>query len=492
MRGSALLLLGRVIALGVEFGAHVVVVRYLTKGDYGAYSYALAVAGLFAGLLVLGLPETLARYAPIFLERRQHSRLLGATLIAFSLVTGIGLLAALVVLIVPGPVGGILESDQAARLLGILLLSVPSDGINLVFQGIFAALGRVRAIFFRQFVLVPGLRLVVALVLVIGDRSITFLAIGYVAVSFIGVLWYGTYALPLVRRALQTTARKVEMPVREILSFALPVLVTNAFWIVLLASSTIALGVLGSTTDVAEFQAVLPPARLNYLVTTIFSILFIPTISRMYARGDMAELRREYMHTTYWLTTLTVPLLALTTVFAPTFVPTFFGTPYEASIPILILLSAGYYLHSTVGPNSTTLKVFRRLRMTVSIDLAGLALGIGLNVVLIPPLGGEGAALAFLLAVAGRNLAYQFALRRIAGISLLTAGYARLQLSVGSVLAVLVAIQLGLQPGIVAAVLLSAMAGLAVLRACRGILEAQETFPELARGPFKRLFIPPS
>ena len=190
VRGSALLLLGRVIALGVEFGAHVVVVRYLTKGDYGAYSYALAVAGLFAGLLVLGLPETLARYAPIFLERRQHSRLLGATLIAISLVTGIGLLAALVVLIVPGPVGGVLESDQAARLLGILLLSIPSDGINLVFQGIFAALGRVRAIFFRQFVLVPGLRLVVALVLVIGNRSVTFLAIGYVAVSFIGVLWY--------------------------------------------------------------------------------------------------------------------------------------------------------------------------------------------------------------------------------------------------------------------------------------------------------------
>ncbi len=487
VRGSALLLTGRGIALSVEFAAHVIVVRYLTQEDYGAYSYALALASLFAGFLVLGLPETLARYAPIYLEGRQHWRLLGAIIVAITLILSIGAVAAGLVLLMPDLVGDALDSQDSARLLGILMLAVPSDGINLVFQGLFAALGRVRAIFFRQYVLVPGLRLIVALVLVLGDESVTFLAIGYVAVSLVGVLWYAAYAAPLLRRAVSGARQRIELPAREILSFALPVLLTNVFWIVLLAAGTIALGVLGSTTEVAEFQAVLPPARLNYLVTTIFSILFIPTISRLYARNDLAELRNAYLHTTYWLTALTIPLLALTTVFAPTFVPTFFGGEYDASIPILILLSAGYYVHSAAGPNSTTLKVFRRLRVTVIIDLVALALGIVLNLVLIPPAGAVGAALAFLLSVAARNAAYQIALRRVAGISLLTKDFGRLQFTIFASLAVLTAVQALLDPGIVVVVVLSALAGLLVVRTCRSMLDIEGTFPELARGPLRRL-----
>ncbi|MDQ4130641.1 MAG: polysaccharide biosynthesis C-terminal domain-containing protein, partial [Actinomycetota bacterium] len=360
----------------------------------------------------------------------------------------------------------------------------------LIFQGVFAALGRVRTIFIRQYVLVPGLRLLVALVLVLADESVTFLTIGYVAVSVVGVLWYSGFAAPLLRSAVRRRVGRIELPARELLSFALPVLVTNAFWMVLLAASTISLGVLAATTDVAEFQAVQPPARLNYLVTSIFAILFIPTISRMYAKERFGDLRVAYMSTTYWLTVLTVPLLALTTIFSPVFVPTFFGDEYDASIEILALLSAGYFFHSTVGPNSTTLKVFRRLRITVVIDLLALVLGIALNVALVPVAGAEGAALAFLLAVIGRNVPYQWALRRIAGIKLLTPDYLRLQGTVAAVLALLAAIQFAFHPPLVVAVALSAASGLVVLRACRRLLDVERTFPELTRGPLGRLLAP--
>lgn len=243
---------------------------------------------------------------------------------------------------------------------------------------------------------------------------------------------------------------------------------------------------MASTTEVAEFQAVLPPARLNYLVTTIFSILFIPTISRMFERGDLPGLRDTYHRTTYWLTVLTVPLLALTTVFAPSFVPAFFGGEYDDSIPILVLLSLGYYVHSTVGPNSTTLKVFRRLRTTVAIDVVALIGGLGLNLTLIPVAGAEGAALAFLLAVTARNAAYMVALRRVAGIVLFTRTYLKLQLTIAATLALLFAVELALPLGVVVVVILSTLAGLVVLRVTRDMLDVEHTFPELTRGRFGR------
>src|SRR5919198_1404902 len=40
LRGSVLLLFGRVVALGLNFLIQILIVRYLSKSDYGAFAYA--------------------------------------------------------------------------------------------------------------------------------------------------------------------------------------------------------------------------------------------------------------------------------------------------------------------------------------------------------------------------------------------------------------------------------------------------------------------
>lgn len=486
LRGSSTLLAGRLLALAVDFAVHVIIVRYLTKQDYGAFSYALAVASLLSTVVVLGLPETLGRFVPVFQERRAGGRLLGAVLIALAIVTGVGLLCVLVVVGAEDLVSGALASADASVLLAILILLVPLDGVNLVLQSLFAALGRVRAIFLRQYVIVPGLRLIVAIALVSAGGEAQFLAIGWVSTSAAGLLFYGALAGGSLRSALRRRTARIEWPVREIVGFAVPVFLTNVFWIVLLAFSTIALGVMVGESDVAEFQAVLPPARLNYLALAIFAILFLPTIARQHEQKRFDDLRQTYIATTMWLVVLTFPIFALTTVFAPEFVATFFGAEYESSGLVLILLAAGYYVHTAAGPNSATLKVFRQLRYTVVIDLLALAFGIALNLALIPVAGATGAAAAFLGALIGRNLPYLWALKRIAGISLLTADYLRVQAAIVLALAALLALREVLAPGLAIAVALTGVAGLCVLAVGRRALLLSETFPELRRGPLGR------
>ena len=43
IRGSTLLLVGQLLAKGVNFGVQVLIVRYLSKSDYGALAYALSI-----------------------------------------------------------------------------------------------------------------------------------------------------------------------------------------------------------------------------------------------------------------------------------------------------------------------------------------------------------------------------------------------------------------------------------------------------------------
>ena len=482
LRGSSLLLFGRVLALMLEFAAHVVVVRHLTKGEYGDFSYALAVASLLSTVVVIGLPETLARYIPIFQEHHQRSRLIGSVVFATGLVLSGGLLCVVVVVGAQGLVGSAMDSDDAAALLAILILLVPTDGVNLLLQSIFASLGRVRAIFLRQYVLVPVMRLGVALALVAGGFGPAFLAAGWVATSVAGLLLYGYLGSRLLPRLRRVSTYRFEVPARELVGFALPVFLTNVFWIVLLAFSTILLGLMTSPDEVAAFQAVQPPARLNYLAMAIFSILFMPTVARLFARERFEELREAYMATTLWIVILTFPVLALTTVFAPVFVPAFFGEAYESSTAILVLMAAGYYLHTSSGPNSSTLKVFRRLRYTVVIDLAALLGGIVLNLVLIPVDGARGAATAFLLALIGRNVPYLWALRRVAGITLVSRDWLFVQGVVLTALLVLGAARAALDPPLWLAVALCCVAAVGVLAACRRRLRLADTFPELARG----------
>jgi len=47
IRGSSLFLAGRFLSMGINFSAHVLMVRYLATAEYGALAYALAAVAFF-------------------------------------------------------------------------------------------------------------------------------------------------------------------------------------------------------------------------------------------------------------------------------------------------------------------------------------------------------------------------------------------------------------------------------------------------------------
>jgi O-antigen/teichoic acid export membrane protein len=469
------------MALAVDFAAHVLVVRYLLKEEFGVYSYALAIVLLLSTAVQLGLPETLARYVPIYRERGQRGRMVGAVIVSVGAVAVAGAACVLFVLGLPEVTASLLGSAGATAVLAVLIFYVPLEGVNLVLQALFASFGRVRLIFLRQYVLVPGLRFAVVLVLVTQGYGAMFLAAGYVLVSAAGLLLYTAGAgagLGHPRRALGSG---VELPAREIFSFALPVFLGILLILALFGVGTVALGLLKGPEEVAAFEAVLPPARLNQLVPSVFAVLYLPTASRLFARGLTSDLRNVYTATTLWMIVLGLPGLALTTVFAPVFVPTVFGERYSSSSSVLILLAAAYFFSSLMGPSNNTLKVLGRLRYTVTVDSFAFAFGSVLIVGLVSAAGAVGAALGTLMTIAVRDLALQMVVRRSLGGGVLGGDYIRLIGGTLLVLAILTAIQLAFEPGLIVAVLLSGAAGIAMLVSARRMLDVEGLFPELGR-----------
>src|SRR5438445_2517608 len=92
IRGSSLLLTGRILALGINCLAQILTVRYLSTTAYGAWAYGLSVVIACEAFSALSLEQSLARFVPIYYERGQLSRLVGAVVLSLGVIAAASVL----------------------------------------------------------------------------------------------------------------------------------------------------------------------------------------------------------------------------------------------------------------------------------------------------------------------------------------------------------------------------------------------------------------
>ena len=230
-----------------------------------------------------------------------------------------------------------------------------------------------------------------------GNGSAIQLAIGYVVASVLGVMLYGALFLRLLadRGILHELRRsRPEVPAREVLAFSIPLLTTDAVWLLLNTFPLIVLTVFGGLNDVAAFQVVKPIATLNLLVSSSFTVLFLPVASRMVARNDDQGLSDLYWRTAIWTAVMTFPIFIATFALADPLTEILFGQRYAASGTYLAIMSLGYYVNAALGFNATTLSAAGRVRAVVRSTASRPVISVVAGLLLIPPFGALGAAVS--------------------------------------------------------------------------------------------------
>jgi O-antigen/teichoic acid export membrane protein len=492
IRGSSLLLVGRLIALAVNFVAQIVIVRYLSKSSYGAFAYALSIAVFAQTIVTFGLDRAVTRFIPIYDEQGDYQRIFGTLALVACTLTAFGAALVSSVYALQGVIGtSLISNDDAVSLLLILIFLSPIQALDDLLTGLFAVFARPRAIFFRRYVLTPGLRLAVVLVLVLRGSDATFLASGYVIAGAVGVTVYLAILVGALRRLglfRHFDLRSIRIPAREIFSFTLPLLTTDLVYAVIAVSDALLLGRFHGATQVGALRAVQPVAQLNQLVFSSFLLLFTPAIARLFARDDREGIADLYWHTTVWIALISFPLFLITFALANPLTVLLFGQRYESSGVVLMVLSLGYYFQAALGFNGTTLMVFGRLRYIVLLNLAAVVVNLALNVLLIPPWGATGAAAGTTGTLIAHNVLKQIGLRAATGISFFRRDY----LGVYGAIVIAAAAVLGADRAIgVPAVgfALAAVAATVVLTLNRHVLRLRENFPEVARLPLVRWLV---
>jgi O-antigen/teichoic acid export membrane protein len=493
IRGSSLLLGGRFISLGMNFAIQILIVRYLSKADYGSWAYALSLVSLGVGVATFGLDRSITRFIPIYDEEKAYDKLWGTIVMVVSTILSISLGLILLVYGLHNLLTGTLISDeQAISLLLIMVISVPIQSMDGLTTGLFAVMAKPRAIFLRKNILGPLLRLTVVLLLVFSGASVIFLAIGFVVSGAITVGLYGFFLYRTVRREGlldHFSWATLDKPWREVLGFTVPLLASDLLYMVMNTTDAVLVGHYNGAEGVGALRVILPAAQLNLLVFSSFTLLFTPVAARLFARGDTNGIGHLYWHTSAWIAVLTFPIFALTFSLAEPLTVTLFGERYGGSATYLSLLAVAYYFNAALGFNGLTLKVFGKVRFIVVISLVAAIVNLALNFALVPVYGALGAAIATASTLVAHNILKQWGLWRGTGIAFFERQDAPVYVTVALAAGVLLALHEVLEPSIWVAVPLAAIASLVVVLMTRNILRAGDTFPELARFRLIRLIL---
>ncbi len=492
IRGSSLLLVGRVLGLAVDFVAQILLVRYLTKDDYGAFALALSVVAIGTTISLLGLERTLGRFAPIYEEQGDHGRVWGTILIIFGTVASLGIVVILAAHAFPDLIRLMVTDELAVGIVLVLILLAPLQALDSLLVAMFATFGSARSIFFRRYVVAPALQLGVALAVVLAGASVRELALGYVVVTALGIAVYLVVLLRLLRqRGLLAALRRdtVRLPVREIFGFSLPLLTSDLVFVLRGSITVLILGTLAGTEQVADFRAVLPLAVQMLFVATSFRLIFTPGASRLFARGRHDDLNDLYWQTAAWIAVLTFPVFVVGLALAEPVAVLLFGEPYRASGDILSILVVGYYVNGAMGFNSLTLRVFGRVRYMVGVDILTALVGLSITLVLIAQAGAVGAAVGTTLSFLLQNALYQWGLRTRTTVAAFDRRYVTTYGSIVVGALAMVGLQVLLHPPFLIAFACAALVSILVVGGNRGALRVIETYPELARfAPLRRLF----
>jgi O-antigen/teichoic acid export membrane protein len=246
---------------------------------------------------------------------------------------------------------------------------------------------------------VPALRpalLVLAITAGLGASAVALSWALPVAGGFAAALVW-TYAL--LRRTERREGRGSE-PRRhrrslaaEFWRFSAPRGIAGFLQVTLIWLSPLIVGALATTGEAGIFAAVNRFVGVGTFALQAVGIALAPQIASLLARKDRARAEAVFQTGTWWLMALGWPMYITMAAFGP-FLLRIFGREYVAGQDVLVILAAGMLALVGTGNNKIVLLMGGGSGWNLGISTLSLGLNIGLNLLLVPRWGMEGAAVA--------------------------------------------------------------------------------------------------
>jgi O-antigen/teichoic acid export membrane protein len=193
--------------------------------------------------------------------------------------------------------------------------------------------------------------------------------------------------------------------------------------ITIIQINVLLVGALATTSDAGVFATVSRLVGVGTFALQAIGIALAPQIATLMAQGERRKAEGVFQTGTWWLMALGWPMYVVMAVWAPFLLRVLFGHGYVEGSAALVILSIGMLIFVGTGNNKIVLLMGGGSGWNLVITATTLVVDVGLNVVLIPVMGIEGAAVALTVTILVDNVATTLVVWRKLHVSPFGVGY---------------------------------------------------------------------
>jgi O-antigen/teichoic acid export membrane protein len=387
--------------------------RFLGRVGYGRYALSFAWAGFLAVLATLGLDRFLVRGIAIYEVREQWQLMKGLLRRTNQLV----LLTSIAIAVGGSTIAVALLSPSLRGPFCLAMLLIPVTALTVLRQGAMQAFGRVVSGQVPEFLIRPLLIIVGIVVLkLLGGGALsplTALGANVVAVAIAFVV--GTI---LLLRALPIDLRGIQprYATREWLSGSLPMMLISGVWMLNNYVGTLVTGSLRGPGAAGVYNVVQNGAAIVVLFLVAANMPLAPVVARLHARGDRQQLERTTERVAWAGLLASAPVCAALAIVPGTFLGVF-GSGFRVGSSALTIIALGQLVNAAAGPAGNVLIMTGHESPAVRAVGVGALANLVLAVLLVPPFGVTGGAIAYTASLVFWNVALVVIARRRVGIN---------------------------------------------------------------------------
>ncbi|WP_158222371.1 flippase [Tamilnaduibacter salinus] len=424
---KALLKKGGIASLAVKltntamvFGISVLLARTLGADGFGIYSFVLAMVQILVLPAAVGLPQLVVRETAKAGVRKDWGRLRGLwqwasrsslifSLIMIVVLTGIAKLMSLIG-----------EEGRASTLLAGALL-IPFVALGRLRDGALRGLGKVIIGQVSDMIIRPLLLIIFVFSLVttnfypLSATVAMALNVSAAACAFL----FGAF---LLRRA--TPVHLSENPTPDLdksgwWAAAIPLGMMAGLNMINQHADILLLGVFRPDDEVGVYRVAVQAAMLVAFGLHAIEMVVIPQFARLYASENFASLQRLVTVSARLTSLLAIPIVVVYWVLGERFLSLIFGDEFAIGYLAMSILAAGQLMNALFGSVKAILNMGGCERESMRAMMWGVGINLTLNIILVPPFGGNGAAIATAASVVFWNARLWVVARRRVGIDTL-------------------------------------------------------------------------
>lgn len=401
-KGAGITFVGRGIGAGLQYLYLILLARFLGTAGLGLYLLGLTITNIAGVAAKLGLDKGILRFVPLYQGESDAARVKGTLLYAFKIAGAVSILIGVAIFAFATILADtVFKKPDLAPVLRIFSLSLP---FYVLFVLSLFAMQAVHAIKFSvtlQYLFLPLCTMLLTLLFVFFGAHLWGVLAGY-TVSLIAATLLSFYILFKIIPALKDNVR----PIYDgggLMRYSLPLVLAMFLNFSLLWTDVLMLGYYKTSSEVGIYSVAVKTALLPNLILVAFNAIFTPMISDLFHRGEIRKVEGLFKTVTRWILLMSFPYTLIVALLSKEIMG-LFSLEFAVGWKPLILLVFSQLISASTGPVIEILAMSGKQMVTLYNEIAAVVLNVLLNVLLIPPFGMTGAAIATGISWAALNV----------------------------------------------------------------------------------------